>query len=255
MDHEEPHKDRVYRERLEVIPPFAFNTSVAEVFDDMAARSIPLYEVVQDMTADLASQFVDAGSVVYDLGCSTGTTMLRLREVLRARNVEGARLIGIDSSEAMCARARRRVLQGQDYLNDTVIYCADLRDIQLQPASVVIMNYTLQFLRPQERARVVSRVYASLRPGGAFLVSDKTLQSSTAASRAFAEVYYEFKRSHGYSDLEIAQKREALENVLVPYRTEEEVDLLRGAGFDSVDQFFCWCNFSSFICIKNGLSR
>lgn len=237
------------------VSPFTFNGPVASVFDDMADRSIPFYDVVQGLTAELVSRFVKPGSLVYDLGCSTGNTMVRLLETFLQYAIDDIQLVGIDASEDMCAKAQEKVSTFCERRRGVTVLCAELRRVELKPATAIVMNYTLHFLRPQDRAALLSHIYQALLPGGILIVSDKTLQSSTTAGRAFAEIYYDFKRSHGYSELEISQKREALENVLVPYRAEEEVDLLRSVGFESVDPFFTWCNFTSFLCIKRGLPR
>ena len=122
--------------------------------------------------------------------------------------------------------------------------------VEIRDAGVVIMNYTLQFVPPLEREALVRRIYASLRHNGILIVSDKTTQSHTDISRIFVEKYYEFKRSNGYSELEISRKREALENVLIPYSVAEEEELFRQCGFAAVDRFFSWYNFSSFLCVK-----
>ena len=298
-------QDRVYRKPLKSIPSFSFNEEVAEAFDDMAERSIPFYEEVQRLTAALAQRYARPGTNIYDLGCSTGTTILRLREALSAAGPANVSIRGIDSSGAMCHRAQAKLgtLGKGERPDSTIEYCSrdggwqkerseaesesagnakmlqrgvspakhselyfsepsdpeivikhgDVMHESIENCSVVIMNYTLQFVRPEQRHELIRRILNGLNPGGVLLLSDKMLQSSTNVSRVFLDIYYDMKRSQGYSELEIAQKREALENVLVPYRVEEEQELLLGTGFSSVDVFFSWCNFTSFICVKDEL--
>lgn len=300
-------QDRVYRKPLKSIPPFSFNEEVAVAFDDMAERSIPFYEEIQRLTVALAQRYARRGTNIYDLGCSTGTTILKLREALSESGPANVSIRGIDSSGAMCRRAKVKLGLGchrdrpgstlrnatghgewHDERSDAAIqsggkanarqrnspspatrsdfYASDLHDPEvvikqgdvnhesIENSSVVIMNYTLQFVRPEERRELVGRVLDGLNPGGVLLVSDKMLQSSTNVSRVFLNIYHDMKRNQGYSELEIAQKREALENVLIPYRVEEEQELLLRKGFSSVDVFFSWCNFTSFLCVKDELS-
>jgi tRNA (cmo5U34)-methyltransferase len=295
-------QDHLYREPLDPVPPFSFTEEVASVFDDMANRSIPFYDEVQRLTVTLAHRYTRPRTNIYDLGCSTGTTIKQLREEITRHGPAGISIRGVDSSRAMCLEAeaklglgdleeggstadgdvdregganeaatpspRERVSSEQRTDGgdkeatankpdepETIITHGDAIAEPIENASVVILNYTLHFVKPQQRHPLVQRILRGLLPGGVLLVSDKMLQSSTSVSRVFMDIYYDLKRSQGYSRLEIAQKREALENILVPYRVEEERELFLRAGFASVDIFFNWCNFSSFICVKDELSR
>jgi tRNA (cmo5U34)-methyltransferase len=117
-------------------------------------------------------------------------------------------------------------------------------------ASVVLLVLTLQFVRPLNRDRLLDDIYRGLRPGGCLILVEKVLGETPLFNRLFIKHYYELKRRNGYSELEIAQKREALENVLVPYRLEENRDLLVRHGFQSIDVFFKWYNFSGLIAVK-----
>jgi tRNA (cmo5U34)-methyltransferase len=243
--------DRVFNEEGEV-KPFEFNESVAHVFDDMADRSIPWYREVQRMVTTLGVTFYKPGSRIYDLGCSTGTTMALLAQAFSERKIDDYELYGVDNSEAMCREAREKMEKSPAVQDCWHINCADLEETPLENASVVIMNYTLQFVDPLAREELVRKIYQGLNHNGILLVSDKTLQSHTDTSRIFIDNYYHMKRQNGYSEMEISRKREALENVLVPYTVEEERELFYRSGFEGVDQFFTWFNFSSFICLKKG---
>ena len=265
-------RDRVFGTPMGSIPPFAFNEEVAKVFDDMAHRSIPFYQEVQRLTATLAQRYAREATSIYDLGCSTGTTILLMRDALQTHGPRNVTILGLDSSEAMCNEARKKLglsepvgdgganegASDAPYANRygpaLSIVNGVIENETIKNASVVIMNYTLQFVPPKERYRLLRSVHDGLIPGGILLISDKMLQSSTDVSRAFVDIYYDLKRAQGYSQLEIAQKREALENVLIPYRLEEERDLLKSSGFSSVDIYFSWCNFTSLLCVKDGLS-
>lgn len=285
--HGDSERDRVFGTSVGPIPSFAFNEDVAAVFDDMADRSIPFYREVQRLTVVLAQRYAQKDTNIYDLGCSTGTTMSLLKEAISAEGPSNVSIFGVDSSKAMCEKARGKLGSGKsrnpkpppngdggtgrgmvaatepgefpaprEAPSYSPVVHVKQRAIEREPlknASVVIMNYTLQFIPPQKRNSVISRIFHSLVPGGVLLISDKMLQASTSVSHVFVDVYYDLKRAQGYSDLEIAQKREALENVLIPYPSDEERDLLKQSGFSTVDTYFSWCNFSSFICVKNEL--
>lgn len=242
--------DKVFSEEITSIRPFEFNEKVAHVFDDMAERSIPFYKEVQKMVTGLALTFFQEGSSIYDLGSSTATTISLISQGLKDHKIDNYEIHGIDSSAAMCREAEVKLKSVSADMKKVHIEEGDLIDCQIKNASVVIMNYTLQFIDPLKREKIISNIYRGLRHNGVLLISDKMLQSNTDTSRIFIEHYYDMKRTNGYSELEISQKREALENVLIPYSVKEEEKLFRNCGFEAVDTFFTWYNFSSFICMK-----
>jgi len=242
--------DQIYDTPLKKIPPFEFNEKVAHVFDDMAKRSIPFYQEVQSMVATYGRVFYKPGTRIYDLGCSTGTSMLGLYHSLEEAGHQDFKLVGLDRSEAMCREAEQKFRKEGLDSQRVEIRNEDILNEKIENASVVVLNYTLQFIDPLKREDVLQHIYDGLVHNGILLVSDKMLQSSTDVSRIFIDYYYAFKRSQGYSDLEISQKREALENVLIPYTVQEEKELFYNAGFHSVDIFFSWNNFTSYICMK-----
>lgn len=225
---------------------FSFNDRVAEVFDDMLNRSIPYYRTVIDSMAQLLACRLPVGSTLYDLGCSTGTTLLELARRMPAMNFH---YIGIDNAPAMLDKARRKsamfgktaVLQ---FLQDDITTCS------LPAAGGIICNYTLQFLRPMTRQAFVGRLFDALPDGGVFILSEKTISHSGRLNRDFIDVYHTFKKQQGYSELEIAAKREALENVLIPFSLQENIALLQKAGFEEIEVFFKWFNFTALIALK-----
>ena len=230
---------------------FEFNEPVARVFDDMLERSVPFYKECQEMVTGLARQFAQKDSAVYDLGCSTGTL---LRHLVRAvpENLK-IRFIGLDNSEAMLKKARAKL---RGHLKRCELVAADLEsDFQLADASVVIMNYTLQFIPPKRRAAMLKKIYQGLRPGGGLILIEKVRGESDGLNDLFVERHHAYKRSRGYSKLEIAKKREALEQVLIPLKPGRNLDLLAGAGFRQVDVFFKWFNFAGFLAVKPGKRR
>lgn len=230
---------------------FEFNEPVARVFDDMLERSVPFYKECQQMVIDLALHFAQKNSAIYDLGCSTGTLLrLLVKAIPPAQNI---RFVGLDSSEAMLKKAHGKL---KGHLKRCELVAANLEsDFELSDASVVIMNYTLQFIPPKRRATMLKKIYRGLRPGGGLILIEKVRGESDGLNDLFVEQYHAYKRSQGYSKLEIAKKREALENVLIPLKPGKNRDLLEAAGFRQVDVFFKWFNFAGFLAIKPGKRR
>lgn len=228
---------------------FEFDAQVANVFDDMVRRSVPFYEELQRMTVEIAGRFARPGTAIVDVGCATGQTLARLAESIRDPSVT---LVGIDNAEAMVERARANLLE-LGLHERCQLEVADINDgLSVGPASVVILNWTLQFVRPLHRDAVIRSIHDQLTPGGCLIVMEKVLPDEPELSRLYIDLHHEFKRRQGYSDLEIAEKRESLENVLVPYRVEENFQLLRRNGFGVVDSFFRWYNWAGFLALKAG---
>jgi tRNA (cmo5U34)-methyltransferase len=226
---------------------FEFNESVASIFDDMLSRSIPYYAEIQRMNVQLAQRFVQPGSLVVDLGCSLGTTLISLARGIGDPTV---RFLGVDNSQPMLARARHN-LEAAGLMDRCELRAADLNDeIDLGEASVVIMNWTLQFVRPLNRDRVIRRIHDGLKDNGCLIVFEKVLGDESLLNRMYIDLYYDFKRRNGYSDLEIAEKRERLENVLIPYRIDDNLQLLRRNGFAVNDVVFRWYNWAGFLAVK-----
>ncbi len=238
-------RDELYRTGS-VREDFRFNEEVAEVFDDMLDRSIPFYGAVIDAMGEFLRLRLKKGATLYDLGCATGTTLLAL-----ARRLEDLELsyIGIDNAPAMLAKARRKA---EMFSKGGVIDFrqADITTCPIEDADAIICNYTLQFIRPLLRQEFVHRLHQALAPGGLLILSEKVISHAPDLNRQFIEMYHGFKRRQGYSELEIAAKREALENVLVPFSVDENSALLRRAGFSAQEIFFRWFNFASFAAVR-----
>lgn len=243
-------RDELFRDGAPRGGDFAFDASVAAVFDDMIARSVPFYEEQQRMLAELVQRYLPSGTDVHDLGCATATTLIRLARMLEAR--ERPRLIGHDRSEPMLRQAQARI-DAEGLAQRIELRRSDLEvpeQVQLRNAGVVLCCWTLQFIRPAQREALVRRVFDALADGGALIVTEKVLSNEADLDRAFIEAYYAHKARSGYSETEIHRKREALENVLVPYRIDENRALFRRCGFQPVDTFFQWFNFAGFLCLK-----
>ncbi len=248
-NHGTDHSPAPPRSRLgddERVGDFDFGEATAAVFDDMLERSIPAYRELQRMIGELAGTFAEPGTRVYDLGCSTGITLETLLGAMRVP----VELIGLDSSPAMLERARQRLAQLEGADRVTLLQ-ADLNDgVQVENASVVVLNLTLQFVRPLRRDRLIRDINQGMNPNGCLILVEKVLGNDSLFNRTFIRLYYEMKRSNGYSETEIARKREALENVLIPYRVDENLELLSRNGFNQADIFFKWYNFCGIIGVK-----
>lgn len=240
-------KDKVFEFKDRPVNDFRFDKTVVTVFDDMVSRSVPYYDEMQRMSAELAGDFATEGSNVYDIGCSTGTTLIAFDSQIQPPNVT---LRGYDNSEEMLTRAREKMRDAKLKHGFEVEYCDLNKGVQIENASVVSLILTLQFVRPLYRERTIQQIYDGLNDGGAFIFIEKLTSEDTIFNRLFIQHYYEFKKRNGYSELEISNKREALENVLIPYRMEENFELLRQAGFKKIEVFFRWYNFCGMIAKK-----
>ncbi len=229
-------KDRVFAKPI--AKQFEFDEEVASVFDDMIARSVPFYRENIALIKELLIKNLPEGGVVYDLGCSTGTLLIEL--ALRRKDLK---LIGIDNSEAMIEQASKKA---RAYGVEIGFIQADILDFNFQRADAFVANYTLQFIRPLKRGSFVAKLRKTLKDGGLFLFSEKIMSEDKRLDRQLMEIYFEFKKKQGYSDFEIAQKREALENVLVPYSMQENIQMLKSAGFGFIEPIFRWANFATF---------
>lgn len=225
---------------------FEFNQRVVEVFDDMLDRSVPFYRQVIESSSELLGRFTTDGDTIYDLGCSTGTSILECARILGDKNLH---FMGIDNSEPMLKKASLKAeLHGK---KDNVSFLLeDITEFSHPCAGAIILNYTLQFIRPLQREKFLKKLYDNLRPGGILLVSEKVLSHNSRLNREYIDIYHSFKKSKGYSELEIAKKREALENVLIPFSITENRKMLQNCGFESVETYFQWFNFASFIALK-----
>ena len=242
--------DRVFAtERLPTA--FAFDDQVASVFEDMINRSVPGYSTIISMIGVLAERYCGAGSTIYDLGASLGGASFAVAQQLPH---DDYRIIAIDNSEAMTSRlsAKLAALGKSGDKETSRIECRheDLRDSKIEDASMVILNFTLQFIEPAAREALMRKIYDGMRPGGLLIISEKIQFPDPALNELFIDLYHRFKETQGYSKLEISQKRAALENVLIPETLAAHRERLNGAGFDSVDTWFQCFNFASMVAFK-----
>jgi len=243
-----PDRDRIFAAPKPRVADFDFGRETAEVFDDMLLRSVPMYAETQRMVGELASDFAADKSNIYDLGCSTCTSFLDMARVLpRERDV---RFVGLDSSPEMLRRGHEKLAAAGFERPYELQLCDFNHGLEIRNASVALLVLTLQFVRPLHRDALLKSVYDGLNENGCLILVEKVLGESSTLNRLYIKYYYEFKRRNGYSDLEISQKREALENVLIPYRLEENCELLKRTGFRTVDVFSKWFNFAGIIAVK-----
>ena len=240
-------KDEVFKEQITSSSDFKFDKKVVTVFDDMVTRSVPSYLEIQRMIGELSAQYATPGSNVYDLGCSTGTTMKNMDG-----NVpEDVTFVGMDDSKEMLRQCDEN-LKSAGMSRKYQLVEVDLnKGIDIHNASVVVLCLTLQFIRPLYRIDLLKKIYNGLNPGGCLILVEKILAEESGLNRNFIKYYYDFKRRNNYSDLEISQKREALENVLVPYKLSEDLEMLQTSGFSHSEVFFKWYNFAGMIALKN----
>ena len=234
-------RDEIFKKPI--TKQFAFDEEVATVFDDMIARSVPFYKENLALVRDIVLKNSKEESVIYDLGCSTGTLLIEIAK----RSDKKLHLFGLDNAAAMIERARNKA--GAFGVDVTFIE-ADIIDFAYEKSDIFIANYTLQFIRPLKREKFVRKIYQSLKEEGLFIFSEKVISEDKKLNKQLIDIYLDFKKAQGYSDFEIAQKREALENVLVPYTLKENEEMMKNCGFSYVEPIFRWANFATFIAKK-----
>ncbi|AJC92332.1 carboxy-S-adenosyl-L-methionine synthase [Campylobacter subantarcticus LMG 24377] len=234
-------KDEIFKKPLE--KQFEFDKSVASVFDDMVSRSVPFYTQNLKLIVELIDHFTPQNAKICDLGCSTATLLLALYEKRK-----DLLLSGVDDAKAMLEIAKSKC---QAFGAKVEFYQKNLDDFEFFTNDVFIATYTMQFIRPPKRQEVINKIYKNLNKGGIFIMSEKILYEDAKISKKMIEIYENYKQDQGYSKLEIATKREALENILIPYTQNENITMLKKAGFSKVESVFQWINFQSFIAFKN----
>ena len=238
--------DTVFQNPLEAITDFSFDATVADVFEDMVIRSVPGYGLLIALIETVTRQFAQKNSHLYDLGCSLGACALSMHD--GSVTIPGCHIIGIDTSEDMLHRARK--LTKQKNAKNIEFICEDIRDTSLGNASVVVLNLTLQFLPIEDRGRLVQKIYDALLPGGVLIISEKTNDPNDVDQALLTQLYHGFKADQGYSELEISQKRDALDNVLIPEAISEHQARLETAGFEQVLPWYRAFSFVSLLAIK-----
>ncbi len=238
--------DKIYSKKLDKIRPFEFNETVVNVFDDMLNRSVPLYRETIKRQVQLSERFYQPGSMIFDFGCSNGNFGLRLLEIMGKKDFS---MTAVDNSREMLKTYKERLSNRPNEENIELVY-DKIQNVIVKNASVVIVNLTLQFIPVAERANLIKTIYDGLLPSGILLITEKTVHENDSLTKLQQEFYYKYKKENGYSNLEISQKRDALENVLIPETIESHNKRFNDAGFDKIDIWQKWFNFTSFLCQK-----
>ena len=236
-------RDEIYKNKID-ISKFTFDQKVVDVFDDMVLRSVPGYKQMIELIGLAGRNYPVINSNVYDLGCSTGAVTLSITSNLKSESIK---IFSIDNSQEMLNQCSKNLLSAKANIQ---YICDDIENIQFENASLIVLNLTLQFIKPKNRLKLVKRIYESLLPGGALIISEKIIHENEEINKSLVSLHESFKRENGYSETEIAQKRKAIENVLIPESIEQHLERLQNAGFkEPLVQMQC-INFASFLAVK-----
>jgi len=236
-------RDEIYKDKVD-ISRFTFDQKVVDVFDDMVLRSVPGYKQMIELIGLAGRTYPVINSNVYDLGCSTGAVTLSIASNLKSESVK---IFSIDNSKEMIEQCSKNLFGTEANIQ---YICDDIENIQFENASLIVLNLTLQFIKPKNRSKLVKRMYDSLLPGGALIISEKIIHKNEEINKSLISLHESFKRENGYSETEIAQKRKAIEDVLIPEPIEQHLKRLSDAGFKKpLVQMQC-INFASFLAVK-----
>jgi tRNA (cmo5U34)-methyltransferase len=236
-------RDEIYKDKVD-ISKFTFDQKVVDVFDDMVLRSVPGYKQMIELIGLAGRKYPVINSNVYDLGCSTGAVTLSIASNLKSESVK---IFSIDNSQEMIEQCGKN-LSGTEA--NIQYICDDIENIQFENASLIVLNLTLQFINPKNRSDLIERIFKSLLPGGALIISEKIIHENEEINKSLISLHESFKRENGYSETEIAQKRKAIEDVLIPESIEQHLKRLSDAGFKKpLVQMQC-INFASFLAVK-----
>ena len=238
-------KDRIYADMQDKVDDFVFDDKVANVFEDMIQRSVPGYAAVNNLLSTVANQFVTQNSSVYDLGSSLGEASFRIAKAVQKDNVK---IYALDNSQAMVTRLNEKLVK-QSTTNINPI-CCDILEANIKNASFIVLNYTLQFIERSKRDEFMQKIYAGLNRNGALLLSEKITYETTEEDKLNQQLHENYKREHEYSELEISQKREALENILVRDTHQQHIKRLQAAGFSHVSILAKFLNFTTYLAVK-----
>lgn len=239
-------RDNIFSVPKDPLVKFTFDKHVADVFPDMIERSVPGYSTTIAMIGVIANQYAQKSSNCYDLGSSLGAATLAMRHHIKAEDIK---IIAVDNSEAMVKKSQKIIARDAGSIPIELIH-GDIRNTEINNASVVVLNFTLQFLQLAERERVIQQIYNGLNPGGVLLLSEKILFADHTINERQSNWHHAYKRANGYSELEVAQKRTALENVLIPETMDANITRLKKCGFTQIDTWFQCFNFFSMVAKK-----
>ena len=239
-------KDRIYANKLENVDNFVFDGKVADVFEDMIERSVPGYGELNKIIPIISNRYIKSNTNCYDLGCSLAESSLSIAKNLTQNEVI---IFAIDNSHAMIRKVDNKIVS-LNISNIVKSKCADVFDVEINNATFVILNYTLQFIDPNRREELLAKIYSGMNKGGALFISEKITHKSNIEETIMRDLHEDYKRANAYSDIEISQKREALENVLIRDPSNVHINRLNNAGFSNVFILFKYLNFVSYLAVK-----
>ncbi len=239
--------DNIYATEHDSLADFTFDKSVVEVFPDMIQRSVPGYSTIISTIGQLAKRSHQPGSTIYDLGCSLGAATSSIRHSL---DTDDGKIIAVDNSPDMVERCQIHVNAFKSRLPVEVVL-GDIQQTDISNASFVVLNFTLQFIPPEQRLNLLSKICRGLKPGGMLVLSEKVRAVDDLCDDMLVDLHHHFKRVNGYSELEISQKRSALENVMQPSSLPDNHQLLKDAGFAHSQTWYQCFNFCSLFAIKS----
>ncbi len=240
--------DSLYAQAIDKLVDFNFDEKVANVFPDMINRSVPGYASIVAMTGILSAEFFQSGSRCYDLGCSLGASALSMSKSIED---ETKQIIAVDNSPAMLEKAQQLLALSNEHKENAIEFiCDDIVNIKISNASIVVMNFTLQFIEPEKRSLLLKKIYQGMKKGGILILSEKLSFDDKDQQELLIDIHHFFKKANGYSQLEISQKRQTLENVLIPETLDQHKERLAQAGFRQMEQWFQCFNFVSLLAIK-----
>ncbi len=238
-------EDKLFERQFESVKAFAFDQQVTDVFADMIKRSVPGYDSILKSIAMYCMQYAKKGSNIYDLGCSLGAVAVTAAMATDNLNCD---IIAVDTSEPMLEKCKQIIIKKQ--LNNRItLLNQNIVSMQIQNASVIVSNFTLQFIPKNQRESVFQKIYDGLNSGGIFILSEK-FKGDDKSDEFLIEHYHAYKKLNGYSNKEIQRKRNALKDVLVPDSINEIENRFKTAGFSNTIKWFQCFNFASFIAIK-----
>ncbi|MEM7402320.1 MAG: carboxy-S-adenosyl-L-methionine synthase CmoA [Pseudomonadota bacterium] len=239
-------KDQIYAHKQDKVESFVFDEKVASVFSDMIQRSVPGYILLNQLLPVVAKQFIQSNSNIYDLGCSLGEASISLARSIVSSDVK---IIAIDNSRAMINHLDELLAELKlNHLIETK--CKDILNVEITDSSFVVLNYTLQFIDKTKREGLLNTIYKGLQHGGALLLSEKITHDDANEDKLMEQLHENYKRKNDYSDLEISQKREALDNVLIRETHDQHLHRLQNIGFTKISILCKYLNFVTYLAIK-----
>lgn len=221
---------------------WTFGDSVPDGFTEHVKKSVPYYEDGHDLICKLSDFFLQDDSICYELGVSTGVLIRKLSEYHNKK----ISFIGLDVEKKMIEQAKKEV-----GIDDRVkILEADINTYDYEPADMVVSYYTIQFVPPRLRQRLINRVYDSLNWGGAFIMFEKVRACDARFQDIMTSLYSDYKLEKGYSAEQIIAKTRSLKGVLEPFSTSGNEELLKRSGFVDYMSVMKYACFEGFIAIK-----